>query len=284
MSKWRYLLLSLPLAAAGWWWFGHSAQPASANVEVARPAVLIAPGRVEPERDPVALAFEAQGRIASIDVDEGTTVSAGQVLARLDDRLPKARVAAAEAALAQAKARFMLARRGPRHEDVEAARAEADAAAAEAAHRGTERERSEKLGTTGAIASSIVDADTTAARVASATAAAASARYQSLAKGTRSEQVEEAAAAIAAAAAELDAAKVALDQTVLRAPTDGVILRRTGEVGALVTLMQPAPTHRRWRTRSGPARSRRRRPRRSRRGSRAARDRPSRPPARAPSA
>nr|MBA3459227.1 HlyD family efflux transporter periplasmic adaptor subunit [Deltaproteobacteria bacterium] len=41
--------------------------------------------------------------------------------------------------------------------------------------------------------------------------------------------------------AELDAAKVALDQTVLRAPNDGVILRRTAEVGTLVTAMQPQP-------------------------------------------
>jgi multidrug resistance efflux pump len=43
------------------------------------------------------------------------------------------------------------------------------------------------------------------------------------------------------AQAELDASRVALDQTVLRAPHAGVILRRTAEVGAIVTLMQPQP-------------------------------------------
>jgi multidrug resistance efflux pump len=74
-----------------------------------------------------------------------------------------------------------------------------------------------------------------------AQAAAATARYQSLARGTRVEQIDEAAAAIALAQAELDAAKVALDQTRLVAPTDGVILRRTAEVGALVTLNTPIP-------------------------------------------
>ena len=237
-----YSVVAATLIAGGYLWFGHKTQSASAdNATITRPPVLVAPGRVEPERDPVKLAFEAQGRIAAILVDEGDRVTANQVLARLDDRLARARVAAAEAGLAQAKARYTLARRGPRREDLDAARADADAAAAAAAHRGVEQARSEQLGKSGAVASATVDADDAAARVATAQAAAATARYQSLAHGTRAEQIDEAAAAIALAQAELDAANVALDQTVLRAPTDGVILRRTAEVGALVTLTPPPP-------------------------------------------
>jgi multidrug resistance efflux pump len=241
MSKLRYLVIAVALAGAAWLWLGRQTAAVHAETIVARPSVLVAPGRVEPVHDPVKLAFEAQGRIAEIVVDEGDAVHAGQVLARLDDRLAKARVAASEAGLAQAKARYLLARRGPRPEDVTAARAEADAAAATAQHRGAEQARSEKLGKVGALATTVVDADDAAARVATAQSAAASARYQSLAKGTRVEQIEEAAAAIMLAQAELDTAKVALDQTALVAPSDGVILRRTAEVGALVTLMAPAP-------------------------------------------
>ncbi|MBL0220919.1 MAG: efflux RND transporter periplasmic adaptor subunit [Myxococcales bacterium] len=238
----KSLLVAAPLVAGTAYWFGHQTTPAQAQpVLNARPLTLVAPGRVEPVRDPVKLAFEAQGRIVAIEVDEGNAVKAGQVIARLDDRLPAARVAAAEAQLAQARARFAFARRGPRGEDLAAARAEADAASAAADHRGAEQARSEALGKTGAVATSVVDADLAAARVATAQAAAAKARYQSLAKGTRLEQVEEAAAAIQLAQAELDAAKVALDQTLLRAPSDGVILRRTAEVGALVTTMTPMP-------------------------------------------
>jgi HlyD family secretion protein len=241
MNKLRYLLLVIPLAAA-YLWFGRETQTATANVTASqRPVMLVAPGRVEPAREAVKLAFEAQGRIAEILVDEGDSVTAGQVLARLDDRLARARVAAAEAGLAQAKARYLLARRGPRREDLAAARAEADAAAAAAAHRGAEQERSEQLGKAGALADSLVEADSAAARVARAQASAASARYESLSRGTRVEQVEEATAAIALAQAELDAAKVALDQTSLRAPSDGVILRRTAEIGQLVTLVNPQP-------------------------------------------
>src|SRR5687768_2625241 len=112
MSKLRNaLLVSIPLAAAGWLWFGHSTQSASAaQPAITRPPVLVAPGRVEPVRDPVALAFEAGGRIVAIDVDEGETVRAGAVIARLDDRLAKARVAAAEAAVDGAQASYLLAR------------------------------------------------------------------------------------------------------------------------------------------------------------------------------
>ncbi|HUJ63602.1 MAG TPA: efflux RND transporter periplasmic adaptor subunit [Kofleriaceae bacterium] len=242
MTKLRYsLLATLPIAAAAWWWLGHDTPHASANTEVARPATLVAPGRVEPARDPVQLSFEAPGRIVEIGVDEGDAVKAGQVLARLDDRLPRARLASAQAAVAAAEARYLLARRGPRQEDVLAAKADADAAAAEAAHRGIEQARSDKLGRVGAVASAAVDADDAAAHVASANAAAATARYQSLAKGTRTETIAEAAAALDAARADRDAAQVALDQTVLRAPSDGVVLRRLAEVGALVTTLTPAP-------------------------------------------
>jgi len=242
MSKLRTTLFAIiPLAAAGYLWFGRATPTASAQPELPRAATIIAPGRVEPLRDPVALAFETSGRIVAIEVDENTYVHAGQVLARLDDRLPVARLAAARAQVAQAEARLSLARRGPRHEDVDAAKADADAAAAEATHRAAEQARSEKLGEVGAVASSAVDADDAAARVARATAAAASARYQSLAKGTRAEQIAEAAAALDAARAEAEAAAVAVDQTVLRAPQDGVILRRLVEVGTLVTTMAPAP-------------------------------------------
>src|SRR5437867_3969722 len=127
MTKKRYALLAVPAVVAAGLWFGRTPKPAAAEAITAKPMQLVAPGRVEPSRDAVKLAFEAQGRIAEILFDEGDLVTAGQVLARLDDRLPRARVAAADAGLAQAKARYLLARRGPRKEDLDAAKAEVDA-------------------------------------------------------------------------------------------------------------------------------------------------------------
>ena len=242
MNKLKTAAIVIPAAAAiAWLALGSSHRDAHAATEPPHSTVLVAPGRIEPFREPVQLSFETQGRIAEILVDEGDAVTAGQPLARLDDRIAKARVASATAVVAEMRARLDLARRGPRREDIDAAKADAEAAAAEAAHRGTEQARSAKLGETGAIAATAVDADAAAAHVASANAAAAAARYQSLAKGTRAEQIAEAAAALDAAVADLDTAKVSLDQTVLHAPRDGVILRRLSEVGALVTTLTPLP-------------------------------------------
>ena len=104
MTKLRtVVLVVIPVLAAGALWLGRATPSAEADGAVTAPAaVLVAPGRVEPARDPVALAFEAQGRIAEILVDEGAAVEAGQVIARLDDRLARARVDAAAAGLAQA--------------------------------------------------------------------------------------------------------------------------------------------------------------------------------------
>lgn len=239
MTRKTSALLLTSALAAGLLWVGHQTPAAHATAAIGRTATIIAPGRVESLREPVALAFEAGGRIVSIDVDEGDTVRAGQVLARLDDRLAKARVAAAKAALAQARARLNLARRGPRREDIEVAKAQADAASAEAMHRQIEQSRSDTLGATGAIPTASVEADGAAARIATATAAAADARYRSVARGTRAELIVDAAAAVDAATADLDAATVALEQCSLRAPHGGVILRRLAEVGTIVTALNP---------------------------------------------
>ncbi len=236
------LLSALPIVAVGLLWINHARTADSAPApERAHTATLVAPGHVEPTRDPVKLGFEIPGRIIAIEVEEGDRVAKSQVLARLDDRLAKARVAATTAAVAQARAHLAFARRGPRSEDITAARADAEAAAATAQHRAIEQHRSDELGKLGAVASSAVDADDAAARVAGAQATAAAARYASIKQGTRTEQIDEAAAQLAAAQADLDAANVALDQTVLRAPDDGVILRRTAEVGTLVQTMTPTP-------------------------------------------
>jgi len=73
--------------------------------ELRRPFI----GRVEAARSS-DLGFELAGTLASVRVDEGDTVDAGQVMARLDDARLQARRGEIVAGLAQAKADLSLAR------------------------------------------------------------------------------------------------------------------------------------------------------------------------------
>ncbi len=86
------ILLILVIAAGGgfaWWWFGH-------NGDGNGPLVLY--GNVDLRQ--VDLAFIDSGRIAAVQVDEGSKVKKGEVLARLDTSRIAPQVAQAEAQVA----------------------------------------------------------------------------------------------------------------------------------------------------------------------------------------
>jgi HlyD family secretion protein len=73
-------------------------------------------------------AFRVTGRVASIQVDEGAQVKAGEVLATLDPEPFLNTIHAAEATVAALTARNALLHRGYRAEDIEQARARLAAA------------------------------------------------------------------------------------------------------------------------------------------------------------
>lgn len=72
----------------------------------------------------VDVAPESGGRLLSVTVAEGDAVTAGQILARLDDTLLELQIAQAEATVAEAEARLALLRAGARPEDREVAAAQ----------------------------------------------------------------------------------------------------------------------------------------------------------------
>jgi RND family efflux transporter MFP subunit len=64
--------------------------------------VLAAVGRIKP-RESVTVLSRVAGQISRLSKDEGETVAAGDILAELDDRIPRAALAQADAALAAAR-------------------------------------------------------------------------------------------------------------------------------------------------------------------------------------
>ncbi len=98
-------------------------EQALARIGVSRPAAgaITASGFIEAEE--VSVAAEVGGRIAGVLVAEGDMVEAGQILVRLDDRIPQAQVALAQAGVEVAQAQLARARAGAHPEEIRRARA-----------------------------------------------------------------------------------------------------------------------------------------------------------------
>lgn len=200
---------------------------------------VVAPGTVEAASGAIEIGFDASGRVTEVLADEGAAVMRGQLLARLDDRLARGRVAEAEAAAAAARADRDRAFRGARAQEIHAAEAELDAARAIARDRATMRDRAESLAGRAAMAAAELDGARNASAAAQATESAAASRVALLREGTRGEDRAKAAAAVAAAEAQLAQARTALSWTELRAPIDGIVVRRLVETGEQVTTVPP---------------------------------------------
>jgi len=105
----------------------NRAAPATvATVPVARGAIVASvagSGTLTAARD-VDLPFQASGSVIAVLVQEGDPVTAGQPMARLDDRELRLQVVSAEASLASAQARLAQAQAGnARPEEIAAAQA-----------------------------------------------------------------------------------------------------------------------------------------------------------------
>jgi RND family efflux transporter MFP subunit len=158
--------------------------------------LLNATGYVVPQRK-AAVASKAQGRLVWLGVLEGTHVKKDEVIARLESN-------DVEAALAQALAQ------------VKVAQANLELQVAELKNAEVNLRRSVILAPQGAIPATQYDADL--------------ARYDK-AKAS----INNAQAAISSAQANARAAQVAVDQTVIRSPFDGVVIEKHANVGDNIT-------------------------------------------------
>ncbi|MBI3971408.1 MAG: efflux RND transporter periplasmic adaptor subunit [Chloroflexi bacterium] len=91
-------------------------------------STISASGTIEGEE--VTIAAESAGRVRELPVDEGDTIAAGTILARLDDSLVAAQLRQARAAVDVARANLAVVSAGPREEDVRALQAARDQAQA----------------------------------------------------------------------------------------------------------------------------------------------------------
>lgn len=182
----------------------------------------------------VNLGFRVNGRVAEVLVDEGMSVKAGQLLARLDADPYRRLRDEALATLNAATARLQLLKAGHDPEAIASAKARLDAARATLANAEKALVRTTNLRSTGATSQSALDVAMAARDEAAARTRAAEQEYAQLRNGYRREEVEEAQANVARAQAAYARAQLQVDDTELKAPEDGVVQTRAIEPGAMV--------------------------------------------------
>lgn len=217
-------LLSLALAAAGagyLWWSRAQA-----------PGPLLLGGNVDIRE--VNLGFRVGGRVSEVLVEEGDRVAAGQKLAQIDPEPLKRALAQAEAALAAAVAGEALLLAGSRSEDVARLRAQMNALEAVAANADTNFRRQQRLVSANAVSEQALDNARAAREQAQGDFAAAQQAYAAAVAGARPEELQQARAQTAAAEAALQTAALQLDDATLAAPSQGAVLTRAVEPGAMV--------------------------------------------------
>ena len=182
----------------------------------------------------VDLGFRVSGRLLEVMKDEGDAVKAGELLARLDSQPYAYELARAEAELAAAEADRQLKKSGYRSEEIEQARAALEESRVVAAD--ATRAHQRQLGLVGGGGTSQQNLESAEAALDQAKQRVLlnAAKLKLLEAGFRAEEIAAAEAKVAQAQAARASAALHLADTELKAPSDGIVLTRALEPGAIV--------------------------------------------------
>jgi RND family efflux transporter MFP subunit len=185
------------------------------------------------------LGFELAGKLTELNVNEGDSVSAGAVLAVLDTEHLETNRRQVVARRAQAIAKLSEMVKGPRDEDIAAARERVKSHQAQVELLKRQTARLKKLIVTHAASQDEYEQFVFGLKSRIAQLNEASHDLEELLNGTRKEQIEAQRAVVnelGAAIADID---VSLRKSKLAAPFDGTISRRKADEGAVVEAGQP---------------------------------------------
>lgn len=199
------------------------------------------PGRVEPVSDIIRVGIEMSGRIESIAVKEGDKVKQKQVLATLANDEYKAGVDIAEAELKDKEAALLRLVNGSRKEEKAEALAIVKETEADMAFAKQEMDRQQGILNKGGLSRGEMERCEREYKTAAARNDAAKQRLALLEAGAREEDRARAEAEVQIAKARLAVAKAQYEKTFIRAPIDGVVLRKNHRVGEGVSAFGPAP-------------------------------------------
>jgi HlyD family secretion protein len=183
----------------------------------------------------VELGFRIAGRIKSMQLEEGQPVKAGAVMAELDTRSLEDQLHAAQAQVAAQDANLKKLLTGSRPAEIARARAAVDEATAAQENARTELDRTERLVKQNALPQANLDTATAISRQADARLASANESLRLFVQGTRIEDISAARAQLQLAQVNVASVETSLDDAKLVAPSDGIVISRVKESGAIVS-------------------------------------------------
>jgi HlyD family secretion protein len=246
-SNWLALLVSClilgTVGLVGWQaWQSSQQQTEQAQIELKTEPVVrqdltirvSASGTVQPIT-PVNISPKQPGRLAELLVDQGDRVTAGQILARMDNSGLQGQLLQAKGNLAEAEANLQKHLAGNRPQEIQEAEQSLQEAKADMIAVRSIYESNRDLYQSGAISrnelhQSQADYEAAEARIR---------RYEEhlnlLREGARQEDIEAARAQVLQAQGILVNIQTQLDDTVIQAPFSGIITQKYADVGAFVT-------------------------------------------------
>lgn len=196
-----------------------------------------ASGHVEATQ--VRLAGKVSGTLLEVYFQEGETLNAGDVVARLDTAQLQRELEKAKAQKDAAAAELALLEAGARREEIAEAQARLKAAQAELAAAQVDVARYQPLAQKGAANRKLLEDAETKALTAAQQVKALEARLQLLQAGARSEEKAAARARLAAAEAQVKVLEQVLADSVIVSPIAGTVIEKLAEPGEFLPAGTP---------------------------------------------
>jgi multidrug resistance efflux pump len=177
---------------------------------------------------------KVSGMLIALDIEEGRRVTKGDVLARIETTEYDADLQRAQANVALAEFRLDELMNGNRPEEKEQARADVNEADENVQKLRSQWERARKLREKKTISDETYDEAESAFQMAEFRATRLRHVFELMELGPRKERIDQARAEVSLAKADLMKSQWRMDNTTVRAPITGTILKKNAEEGNIV--------------------------------------------------
>ncbi len=225
MKKPAVILVAVVVVLAagfgGWWWYQSQ-----------QDKTLTLYGNVDIRT--VNMSFRVGGRLASLIVDEGDTITTGQTLGELDKAPYQNALLQAQAGVSVAQAQYDLMQAGYRDEEVAQAAAAVKQAQAAYDYAQNFYNRQQGLWKSRTVSANDLENARSSRDQALATLKSSQDKLRQYRSGNREQDIAQAKASLEQAQAQLAQAQLDLHDTTLVAPANGTLMTRAVEPGSML--------------------------------------------------